>query len=432
MGLEIPLLQVRITSMPIVFSLKKKSHSVILSFIHSFIHLFRQAVKLTYTYTDIHMQSTVKTIQGTLDDLVSQVTELQARCTKTEQDLDMRRQECGAGKKENAAVRIRMKQLEERMIRAEAYSRRDNLIIDGIPEMPNEDLVQKVKDIMRIDMKCDHRKINDMKFTRVHRLKNRKKTIVKFHYYQDKEYIWKHRFGLKGTKKYWLEEDFPTEIKNRRQVLEPILKAARKIPNLRSTLVGDKLFVNGQRYTVDALHLLPDPLKLQNTSLVTQGDYVYFFSRGSPFSNFFPSRFKLNGQTYSCVEQYYQTRKAAECGSLQAEMDILMSEDPAQMKAIGNSVKVNSNKWTEGKSRQVMQEGLLAKFTQNDHLRHVLVTTEGKTLVECAPRDLFWGIGLGIKQAMRTPPQHWQGGNKLGKAITELRQNPKINVDCGI
>ena len=220
------------------------------------------------------MQSTVKTIQGTLDDLVSQVTELQARCTKTEQDLDMCRQECGAGKKENAAVRIRMKQLEERMIRAEAYSRRDNLIINGIPEMPNEDLVQKVKDIMRIDMKCDHRKINDMKFTRVHRLKNRKKTIVKFHYYQDKEYIWKHRFGLKGTKKYWLEEDFPTEIKNRRQVLEPILKAARKIPNLRSTLVGDKLFVNGQRYTVDALHLLPDPLKLQNTSLVTQGDYV--------------------------------------------------------------------------------------------------------------------------------------------------------------
>ena len=71
------------------------------------------------------------------------------------------------------------------------------------------------------------------------------------------------------------------------------------------------------------------------------------------------------------MEQYYQTRKAAECGSLQAEMDILMSEDPAQMKAIGNSVKVNSNKWTEGKSRQVMQEGLLAKFTQNDHLRHM-------------------------------------------------------------
>ena len=95
------------------------------------------------------------------------------------------------------------------------------------------------------------------------------------------------------------------------------------------------------------------------------------------------------------------------------------------MKAIGNSVKVNSNKWTKGKSRQVMQERLLAKFTQNDHLRHVLVTTEGKTLVECAPRDLFWGIGLGIKQAMRTPPQHWQGGNELGKAITELRQKLK-------
>ena len=60
MGLEIPLLQVRITSVPIVFSLKKKSHSVILSFIHSFIHLFRQAVKLTYTYTHSPIQYTCR------------------------------------------------------------------------------------------------------------------------------------------------------------------------------------------------------------------------------------------------------------------------------------------------------------------------------------------------------------------------------------
>ena len=46
------------------------------------------------------------------------------------------------------------------------------IFIDGIPESANEDLVEKVKDIMRIDMK----------FTHIHRLKNRRKTNVKFHY----------------------------------------------------------------------------------------------------------------------------------------------------------------------------------------------------------------------------------------------------------
>ena len=37
----------------LVFSLKKKSHSVILSFIHSFIHLFRQ----TYIQADTHIHT---------------------------------------------------------------------------------------------------------------------------------------------------------------------------------------------------------------------------------------------------------------------------------------------------------------------------------------------------------------------------------------
>ena len=61
---EIQGLWVRITSVPIfffffvfikflVFSLKKKSHSVILSFIHSFIHLFRQ----TYIQADTHIHT---------------------------------------------------------------------------------------------------------------------------------------------------------------------------------------------------------------------------------------------------------------------------------------------------------------------------------------------------------------------------------------
>ena len=367
-------------------------------------------------------QSTVQTIQNTLDDLVGQVKELQDRCNKTERELNVCKQECMAVKYENTVMKNKIKQLEERAITAESYSRRDNLIIDGIQESPNEDLVEKVKDVLRIDMKCDKDMVNDMKFTRVHRLKNRRKTIVKFHYYQDKDYVWKHKYALKNTKKYWLEEDYPVEIKNRRQVLEPIFRAAKKIPDLKCSMVADKLIINGQRYTTSTLHRLPDPLKLHNTSVATQGDVVYFFTRASPFSNFFPALFKLNGSTYSCVEQYYQARKAAECGDYQAEMDIMMCDDPAQMFAIGHQVKTDANKWTEGKRLSVMREALLAKFTQNDYLRDVLLSTSGKTLVECAPRDTFWGIGVGLKQAMKTPSVQWPGRNELGKVIMETRE----------
>ena len=59
--------------------------------------------------------------------------------------------------------------LKEKTIQAEAYSRRDNLVFDGIPEDKEENCEEKILDILVKDLKIQNARQN-IKFTRVHRL----------------------------------------------------------------------------------------------------------------------------------------------------------------------------------------------------------------------------------------------------------------------
>ena len=193
--------------------------------------------------------------------------------------------------KENTHLKSRVTLLEEKAIRQEAYDRRDNLIIEGIPIQANEDIEAKVREIIRVNLKCPN--ADEMKFTRVHRLSNSRRTIVRFHYFKDRETVWGNRRLLKGTN-YWPEEDFPSEWRNRRQVLYPILKAARKIKDVKARLSQDKLIINSQTYSVDNLSSLPPSINLDSLVQIHDGN-VLFASKSSPLSNFYPAPFSEKG-----------------------------------------------------------------------------------------------------------------------------------------
>ena len=242
-------------------------------------------------------QATVQSLSSSLDQVRSlartAVNEV-ARCDKVLNDL------CAKTKQIDI--------LKERMIQAEAYSRRDNLIFEGIPEQLDEDCQEKILDIIVKDLKITDAR-QRMRFTRVHRLggkvpnKNRP-VIAKFHFFQDRQLVWNARRKLKPTP-YWLSEDFPTEIRNRRQVLYPIYVKAMKMGNMQVSLVADRLFINKQMFTVDTLHRLPQNLQLQNTSLRIENDIVFFLNRSSPLSNFFPAPVTIDGIKYHCTEQFF-------------------------------------------------------------------------------------------------------------------------------
>lgn len=49
------------------------------------------------------------------------------------------------------------------------------------------------------------------------------------------------------------------------------------------------------------------------------------------------------------------------------------------------------------------------QFSQNAELKVELMKTRGTTLVEAAPRDTVWGIGLSAKNWKAQHRQYWRG-----------------------
>ena len=63
-----------------------------------------------------------------------------------------------------------------------------------------------------------------------------------------------------------------------------------------------------------------------------------------------------------------------------------------------------------------------AQFSQDSKLKEALFATEGTTMVEAAPRDTIWGIGLGAKNPKARDRKEWRGKNWLGEILTQVRE----------
>ena len=355
--------------------------------------------------------TTLSDIKASLDSLGNRVNICEHRINNLESRIV----------NDNINLRRRVNQLEERAVRQEAYNRRDNLILDGLQWSEGENPELKVREVIRITLKCPD---SEIKFTRVHRLGTTGKIIMRFHFYQDREMVWSKRRLLKGSG-LWLEEDFPSEWRNRRQVLYPIMKLARQIPETKAFLVQDKLIVNSESYTVGSIAKLPEAISLANI-LEVKDDNVFFGAKSSPLSNFYPASITRDGTQYNCVEQVYQETKALVNGDHTAAEDIRMMSDPVQMYRRAQKIKIDSNKWTDGKRLKVMEEALLLKYQQNKHLRDVLLSTDGLNIWEARSSDTFFGSGMSVSAMKQcTDLGQVEGHNHLGKLLVKVREELK-------
>ncbi len=87
--------------------------------------------------------------------------------------------------------------------------------------------------------------------------------------------------------------------------------------------------------------------------------------------------------------------KARLFGDEDALQRILVAPDPKSAKANGREVRDFDDKVWKENARRLVTEGNVHKFSQNEELKSFLLGTGDAVLVEAAPRDQIWGIGLG-------------------------------------
>ena len=141
---------------------------------------------------------------------------------------------------------------------------------------------------------------------------------------------------------------------------------------------------------------------------------IYFYSaRESPygcFSNFSRHGFELDGYWWMTNEHYFQAQKFAITDSIWFEK-IRGAKTPKEAAKMGRSRQhpLRSD-WEEVKD-EIMQRGVLCKFTTHPEIRDILLNTGNFSIVENAPGDYYWGCG-----------KDGSGKNKLGEILMEVRE----------
>ena len=141
----------------------------------------------------------------------------------------------------------------------------------------------------------------------------------------------------------------------------------------------------------------------------------------SCLSQWFPRAFEIDGVRYATAEHFMMASKAKLFADAKAHAEILHAKSPAEAKAAGRAVKnYDDAKWERARVGAVVT-GNIAKFGQHDDLRAFLLATGKRVLVEAAPRDTIWGIGMGASNPDAKDPKKWRGRNLLGFALMEAR-----------
>ena len=159
-------------------------------------------------------------------------------------------------------------------------------------------------------------------------------------------------------------------------------------------------------------------------------DYLFFWGHtakregvvdASCLSQWFPCSFAIDGQAYASAEHYMMAEKARLFRDDEALARVLASRTPAEAKAIGRGVRgFVSATWEAARVAAVVR-GNVAKFGQREDFGAFLRGTGAKVLVEAAPRDRVWGIGMGASNPDARVPARWRGLNLLGFALMAAR-----------
>jgi ribA/ribD-fused uncharacterized protein len=326
----------------------------------------------------------------------------------------------------NIALKKEVDGLKSQVLYLESQSRRDNLLFDGLEETNGE--TWEACERLLVSFLSEHLPaISDLKFERVHRIGDKdrlsgkpRQIVAKFSSYKQRDLVWSSRFDLQGTK-VWVSEDYPQTIKLRRQKLMPYFQAAKRSPEITSTsLKLDKLFINKKLFTVETISQIPEPLQLENSSMIKSDETVVFASKHVVLSNLYPCPITIEGQVYNSTEQYIQCAKARLFNDNASFTNILKETDTFKQMMLGKKITHFKKDIWRARVRDIMMRANNAKYLQNQQARETLMATGDRQLGE-ATIDPYFGIGQRLASKTVNNKVIWAGKNVMGSVLEEVR-----------
>ena len=138
---------------------------------------------------------------------------------------------------------------------------------------------------------------------------------------------------------------------------------------------------------------------------------IYFYTTNDEygeFSNFSKYGVELDGLWWKTTEHYFQAQKFKEKKDQEA---VRRANSPMLAARMGRDRKRKLRRDWESVKVNVMREAVLAKFTQHDDLRELLLSTGDAKIVEHTERDDYWGDG-----------GDGRGKNMLGRILMDVRE----------
>lgn len=175
----------------------------------------------------------VTSISSRVDDIEKSLTFQTDKLNDVEKAQDKRIKDT------NKALIDKIDMLNNKLLLLEKYDRKYNLLFFGIPETPNENVYQKLRDIFVTDMGLDEDRIQNMYFAHGHRLPSKgdgpRPIILRFTSYDDREHILANAKKLAGSRRRILV-DLPVGMKKERDRLAKIAYGIRHNEQLQTRI----------------------------------------------------------------------------------------------------------------------------------------------------------------------------------------------------
>ena len=311
------------------------------------------------------------------------------------------------------ALTKRINQLEDKCATQEDYSRRHNVIIEGVQEYEGEDCYDIVADVCNRALGLPNM---DAYIDKTHRVGPRREgatraIIVRFLYHQDADRVLaKASIGRRAGLN--IHADYSKDTLRERLQLEKVHRLAQR-DGKTTRLVGSKLLYNRQVYSLDTIH--GAGLNLSRISERKTGDQLRFYGRFSPLSNFHPVKLEYNDFLFSSAEQLYHFKRAEAINHHSLAVEISLAKDPVDCKHISKHIPEDRDR-----DMQIMQSVLRQKFAL-PRFRDYLAKTGKLAVIEANPHDAFWPAGCSLDGKS----DGYKGSNHLGRILTEIRDSSR-------